>query len=102
MQDQMHYLWGVPKAQFKWLPLRFYFYLSRGKNLKRIYFGEYLERLQELLWAKDREYNQERLAFQRLSFDLIDFDQDGVITSKDFVFLANNLDQGSHFNQCEI
>jgi hypothetical protein len=98
----MHILWGVPKDKFRWLPLRIYFYLSGGKNLKRIYFGDYLDKLHDILWKKGREPIIERTDFQRFSFDLIDFDQDGVITSTDFVFLSNYMDTNCSFFRNEI
>lgn len=70
----MHILWGGPKDKFLWLPLRLYFYLADNKNLKRIYFGDYMDKLYPILWAKGREPIVERQDFQKLSFDLIDFD----------------------------
>ena len=98
----MHILWCVSKDKFKWLPLRFYFYLSGNKNLKRIYFGEYMDKLHTILWSKGREPIEERQDLQKLSFDLIDFDHDGVITSTDFVFLSNHLDTDCSFFKKEI
>lgn len=46
----MPILWGVPESKFKWLPTRLYFYLSDNKNLKRIYFGDYMDKLYSIIW----------------------------------------------------
>ena len=43
IEAQMPILWGI--ENFKWLPTRFYFYLSANKNLKRIYFGDYMDKI---------------------------------------------------------
>ena len=43
IEAQMPILWG--SDNFKWLPTRFYFYLSGNRNLKRIYFGEYMDKV---------------------------------------------------------
>jgi hypothetical protein len=50
IEKQMPLLWGCQDPPFKWLPTRFYFYLSGNMNLKRIYFGDYLDKLYKPLF----------------------------------------------------
>ena len=102
MENQMHHIWCVQKDKFKWFPLRFYFYLSGNKNLKRIFFGDYMNKIHDILWIKGREPMVQKQDFQRLSFDLIDKDQDGVITSTDLVFCTNYLEPNCKFLKKEI
>ena len=51
IEQQMTILWGSP---VKWLPTRFYFFLSNDKNLKRIYFGDYLDMMYNILYDSEK------------------------------------------------
>ena len=51
LQEQMSALWG---CDLKWLPTRFYFFLSDDKNLKRIYFGEYLDKVYNIFFLSEK------------------------------------------------
>jgi hypothetical protein len=53
IEAQMPILWGLD--QFKWLPTRFYFFLSGNRNLKRIYFGEYLDKIYKPLCLSEKK-----------------------------------------------
>lgn len=77
----MPILWGVPESQFKWLPTRLYFFLSDNKNLKRIYFGEYMDKIYNILWLGEKRDKQ------NFTFKMFDSDEDGIIGSGDFVFM---------------
>lgn len=96
MERQMPILWGVPESKFKWLPTRLYFYLSNNKNLKRIYFGEYMDKIYNILWKGEKKTKQQFI------FRMFDSDEDGTIGSGDFVFLQNALDQHSLLNTSEV
>ena len=52
----MPILWG--SDSFKWLPTRFYFYLSGNRNLKRIYFGEYMDKVYAQMMTTDKKEKQ--------------------------------------------
>ena len=86
MEKQMPILWGLPENKFKWLPTRLYFYLSKNRNLKRIYFGHYLDMLYNIVWHGEKKIKQQFI------FRMFDSDEDGTIGSGDFVFLQNALD----------
>ena len=51
----MPILWNTTCDNFKWLPIRFYFYLSNNKISKRIYFNHYLDKIYKQLWENNKK-----------------------------------------------
>jgi hypothetical protein len=80
----MKILWG---CEVNWLPIRFYFFLSDDKNLKRIYFCDYLDKIYYLLFKSEKREKQ------RFCFKILDIDSDSIIGGSDFMFHQNNLNQ---------